>query len=144
MSLPINKPGAQFQVNPCHACSQKGITMTNGKINEVNTCYNEIYNAFAAVNSTGFYSLPFNRFTDCRQCLVSNMGQMGTNGCNLRIYATPTWNQVSHFFPFRLQENGGNVKQACTQCMNDCQATRYPLACQKQCVLDASAVLKLG
>lgn len=133
---------ARFIVDPCKACiGNKQYTMQNGQINILNQCYNETYTAFANVGG-GYYSLPQDRFQDCKNCLEKVMPQMGTNPCNLRLYRVPTWIQTPHYFPHMLPQQGGNVESAYKQCIDMCSfRTNDRMTCEKYCLQDAKSVI---
>lgn len=126
----------EYNLNPCKACKIKCPDPTD--VNCINNCCYETLGAF-----DNAWSLNQVRNTEaaknCFDCVSESINCMGTNRCDLRITASPFFNQVPHYFP-EIFEETKNVDQAKKLCYNYCLDCRYTNSCMDNCDTDASAV----
>lgn len=124
-----------FKINPCKACREK-CEITD--INCINNCCSDTISAFK-----GSWSINQIRnspeFKNCVSCLNESINCIGSNTCDLRLTAAPTWNQVPHYFPELLQEYK-DVDKAKKECYNFCLDCKYKNSCMEKCDIDSMAV----
>ena len=125
-----------FKLNPCKACKIKCTDPAD--VNCINSCCYETLGAF-----DGAWSLNQIRNSEnaknCYDCVSESIKCKGTNRCDLRITASPFFNQVPHHFP-ELFEETKNVDKAKNMCYKYCLDCKYSDSCMKNCDIDSAAV----
>jgi hypothetical protein len=131
----INKD-FDFKINQCKACKIK--CPDPADVNCINNCCYETLGAF-----DGAWSLNQVRNSEaaknCFDCVSESINCMGTNRCDLRITASPFFNQVPHYFPPIFEETK-NVEKAKNMCYSYCLDCRNTKTCMNNCDIDSAAV----
>lgn len=124
-----------FKINPCKACREK-CEITD--INCINNCCSDTISAFKGAWSINqIRNSP--EFKNCVSCLNDSIRCVGSDTCELRLTAAPTWNQVPHYFPELLQEYK-DVNKAKKACYDFCLDCKYTNSCMQNCDIDSLAV----
>ena len=125
-----------YTLNPCKACKIKCPDPTD--VNCINNCCYETLGAF-----DGAWSLNQVRNTEaaknCFDCVSDSIHCMGTNRCDLRLTASPFFNQVPHYFPEIFSEVK-DVDKAKKICYDYCLDCKYTNSCMDKCDIDSNAI----
>jgi hypothetical protein len=131
-----NNDDIDFKINPCKACKIK--CPNPADVNCINNCCYETLGAF-----DGAWSLNQVRNTEdaknCFDCVSESINCMGRDRCDLRITASPFFNQAPHYFPEVFNETK-NVEKAKKICYDYCLDCKYTKTCMENCDTDSSAI----
>lgn len=128
-----------FTINPCKACWKK-YNNGNCNINEVNSCVVETEAAFAGV--------PNNKFArdtaNWEECMHKMMKAQGREPCDFQLAPAPVFNQVPHYFPSILSQNG-DKDESKHMCIQQCSDLRHnSKSCVNNCITDYNAVIEVS
>ena len=127
-----------FQLNPCQSCLKH---YDIKDLNDINQCCSDTAAAFAGVAGiNNIRNLP--SFQNCTECVAKSINALGTDTCDIRLTAYPTWVQVPNLYPNLLQETK-NKAEALSRCEQECLKSRYPQECIERCHIQNDAVVEL-
>ena len=127
----------KFNINPCKSCLDK-YNKGYCDINNINQC---CYDTLAAFKNTNNINEIRNspEAKNCIQCITDYMKSIGRDKSNFQLDPPPIWNNVPHYFPNLLYQQG-DIKKAHNMCITECNKNIYPNQCKENCNTDANAV----
>lgn len=126
-----------FEINPLKAVL-KNLQFSTGDINDINDLCYGISNAYGNVFGS---KIKQNLNRKCADLISEKKCSNYQTDCYMKRPSPPIeFNQIPHFYP-KLLKDGNNPHKAYEICCNMCTNTRYSNSCNKNCRVDADAVV---